>query len=224
MNRQKHKISWIIATWFGSGLLPKAPGTWGSLAAIPFAYLFSIYTCPYAQLFGITVLFFIGIWASDKIEESAQIKDPGFIVVDEVVGQWMAAYLFSIYTCPYAQLFGITVFFIGIWADKIEESAQIKDPGFIVVDEVVGQWMALLPLPFLYTIIDNNSFYLYSVPIAVAGFLVFRLFDIWKPWPVNYADKNIPGGYGIMFDDVIAGMYALIVTSVLTAVMVMICL
>ena len=171
MNRQKHKIPWIIATWFGSGLLPKAPGTWGSLAAIPFAYLFSIYTCPYAQLFGITVLFFIGIWASDKIEESA----------------------------------------------------QIKDPGFIVVDEVVGQWMALLPLPFLYTIIDTNSFYLYSVPIAVAGFLAFRLFDIWKPWPVNYADKNIPGGYGIMFDDVIAGMYALIVTSVLTAVMVMIC-
>jgi len=172
MNRQKHKISWFIATWFGSGLLPKAPGTWGSLAAIPFAYLFSIYTCPYAQLFGITALFFIGICVSDKIEESA----------------------------------------------------QIKDPGFIVVDEVVGQWMALLPLPFLYTIIDNNSFYLYSVPIAVAGFLVFRLFDIWKPWPVNYADKNIPGGYGIMFDDVIAGMYALIVTSVLTAVMVMICL
>jgi phosphatidylglycerophosphatase A len=172
MNRQKHKISWFIATWFGSGLLPKAPGTWGSLAAIPFAYLFSIYTCPYAQLFGITVLFFIGIWASDKIEESA----------------------------------------------------QIKDPGFIVVDEVVGQWMALLPLPFLYTIIDTNSFYLYSVPIAVAGFLAFRLFDIWKPWPVNYADKNIPGGYGIMFDDVIAGMYALVVTSVLTAVMVMICL
>ena len=172
MNRQKHKISWFIATWFGSGLLPKAPGTWGSLAAIPFAYLFSIYTCPYAQLFGITALFFIGICVSDKIEESA----------------------------------------------------QIKDPGFIVVDEVVGQWMALLPLPFLYTIIDNNSFYLYSVPIAVAGFLVFRLFDIWKPWPVNYADKNIPGGYGIMLDDVIAGMYALIVTSVLTAVMVMICL
>jgi len=172
MNRQKHKIPWIIATWFGSGLLPKAPGTWGSLAAIPFAYLFSIYTCPYAQLFGITALFFIGICVSDKIEESA----------------------------------------------------QIKDPGFIVVDEVVGQWMALLPLPFLYTIIDNNSFYLYSVPIAVAGFLVFRLFDIWKPWPVNYADKNIPGGYGIMFDDVIAGMYALVVTSVLTAVMVMICL
>ena len=172
MNRQNHKIPWIIATWFGSGLLPKAPGTWGSLAAIPFAYLFSIYTCPYAQLFGITVLFFIGIWASDKIEESA----------------------------------------------------QIKDPGFIVVDEVVGQWMALLPLPFLYTIIDTNSFYLYSVPIAVAGFLAFRLFDIWKPWPVNYADKNIPGGYGIMFDDVIAGMYALVVTSVLTAVMVMICL
>jgi phosphatidylglycerophosphatase A len=172
MNKLKLKISWIIATWFGSGLLPKAPGTWGSLAAIPFVYLFSIYTCPYALIFGIVALFFIGIWVSDKIEVSA----------------------------------------------------QIKDPGFIVVDEVVGQWMALLPLPFLYTFLDTNSFYLYSAPMAVVAFIAFRIFDIWKPWPANYADKNFSGGYGIMFDDVIAGMYALIVTSALTAVMVMICL
>ncbi|MBC8550539.1 MAG: phosphatidylglycerophosphatase A [Candidatus Brocadiales bacterium] len=170
MNKCKHNISWIIATWFGSGLLPKAPGTWGSLAAFPFAYIISVYTCPYALIFGIVALFFIGIWASDKIEESA----------------------------------------------------QIKDPGFIVVDEVVGQWIALLPLPFLYSLLDLNSFYLYSAPIAVVAFIAFRIFDIWKPWPVNYADKNVPGGYGIMLDDVIAGMYALIVTSVLTAGMVMV--
>ena len=170
MNKCKHNISWIIATWFGSGLLPKAPGTWGSLAAFPFAYIISVYTCPYALIFGIVALFFIGIWASDKIEESA----------------------------------------------------QIKDPGFIVVDEVVGQWIALLPLPFLYSLLDLNSFYLYSAPIAVVAFIAFRIFDIWKPWPVNYADKNVSGGYGIMLDDVIAGMYALIVTSVLTAGMVMV--
>ena len=170
MNKCKHNISWIIATWFGSGLLPKAPGTCGSLAAFPFAYIISVYTCPYALIFGIVALFFIGIWASDKIEESA----------------------------------------------------QIKDPGFIVVDEVVGQWIALLPLPFLYSLLDLNSFYLYSAPIAVVAFIAFRIFDIWKPWPVNYADKNVPGGYGIMLDDVIAGMYALIVTSVLTAGMVMV--
>ncbi|KHE91882.1 MAG: phosphatidylglycerophosphatase A [Candidatus Scalindua rubra] len=170
MNKCKHNISWIIATWFGSGLLPKAPGTWGSLAAFPFAYIISVYACPYALIFGIVALFFIGIWASDKIEESA----------------------------------------------------QIKDPGFIVVDEVVGQWIALLPLPFLYSILGPNYFYLYSAPITVVAFIAFRIFDIWKPWPVNYADKNVPGGYGIMLDDVIAGMYALIVTSVLTAGMVMV--
>ncbi|MHC4320677.1 MAG: phosphatidylglycerophosphatase A family protein [Planctomycetota bacterium] len=167
---QKHKISWIIATWFGSGLLPKAPGTWGSLAAFPFAYIISVYTCPYALIFGTVALFFIGIWSSNKIEKSA----------------------------------------------------QIKDPGFIVVDEVVGQWIALLPLPFLYSFLNPNSFYLFSAPMAAVAFIAFRIFDIWKPWPVNYADKNFSGGYGIMFDDVIAGMYALIVTSALTVGMVIV--
>ena len=169
MSKQKHKISRIIATWFGLGLLPVAPGTWGSLAALPFAYIITAYTCPYALLFSIVALFFIGICVSDKVEDSA----------------------------------------------------QIKDPGFIVVDEVVGQWIALLPLPFLYSFLDPNSFYYFSAPIAAVAFVAFRIFDIWKPWPVNYADKNFSGGYGIMFDDVIAGMYALIVTSVLTTVMVM---
>jgi len=170
MNKQKHKTSWIIATWFGSGLLPKAPGTWGSLAAIPFAYIISVYTCPYALIFGTVALFFIGIWASDKIEKSA----------------------------------------------------QIKDPGFIVVDEVVGQWIAMLPLPFLYSLLDSDTFYLYFAVIAVVAFITFRVFDIWKPWPANYVDKNVHGGYGIMLDDVIAGMYALIITSALAVGMVMI--
>ncbi len=167
---QRHRVSWIIATWFGSGLLPIAPGTWGSLAAVPFAYIISIYTCPYALIGGTVTLFFIGIWA----------------------------------------------------ADKVEKHSQKKDPGLIVVDEVVGQWIALLPLPFLHTFLDTNSFYIFSTPIAVVAFLAFRIFDVWKPWPVNYADKHIPGGYGIMLDDVIAGMYALIVTSVLTTGMVMV--
>ena len=170
MNKQKHKTSWIIATWFGSGLLPKAPGTWGSLAAFPFAYIISVYTCPYALILGTVALFFIGIWASGKIEKSE----------------------------------------------------QVKDPGFIVVDEVVGQWIALLPLPFLYSFLNPDSFHLYFTVIAAVAFIAFRIFDIWKPWPVNYIDKNVHGGYGIMLDDVIAGMYALIITSALAAGMVMI--
>lgn len=170
MKKPRHMISWVIATWFGSGLLPIAPGTWGSLAAIPFAYIFSVYSCAYALISGIVGLFFIGILASDKIEKSA-LK---------------------------------------------------KDPGFIVVDEVVGQWIALLPLPFLYNILDLNSFYFYTAPIAAVAFITFRIFDVWKPWPINYADKNFSGGFGIMFDDVVAGMYALIVTFTLTAGMVIV--
>ncbi len=165
MKRDRHTFNWIIATWFGSGLLPKAPGTWGSLAAIPFVYLISIYSCPYALIAGIAAMFFIGIWVSDNIEDSA----------------------------------------------------QVKDPGFIVVDEVVGQWIALLPLPFLYTLVNPNSFWLFSIPVAAVAFLTFRIFDIWKPWPIKFADQNVTGGYGIMLDDVIAGMYALIVTSTVTA-------
>ncbi len=163
MKREKQKICWIIATWFGSGFLPKAPGTWGSLAALPFAYIIIVYTCPYALIVGTVALFFIGMWASDKVEKSV----------------------------------------------------PSKDPGFIVVDEVVGQWIALLPLSFLYRIYYHDSFYLYFPAIAIIAFIAFRIFDIWKPWPVNYADKNFPGGYGIMLDDVVAGMYALIVTSAL---------
>ncbi len=129
------------------------------------------------------------------------------------------AYIISVYTCPYALVFGIVaLFFIGIRvSDKIEKSTQTKDPRFIVIDEVAGQWIALLPLPFLYSFLNSNSFYFISTPIAVVAFLAFRIFDIWKPWPANYIDKNVPGGYGIMLDGVIAGMYALIVSSALTA-------
>ena len=170
MKSQRHIFCWIVTTWFGSGLLPKAPGTWGSLAAIPFAYIISVYTCPYALIFGTVALFLIGIWASDKAEKSV----------------------------------------------------QSKDPGFIVVDEVVGQWIALLPLPFLYSFLNPDSFHLYFAVIAAVAFIAFRIFDIWKPWPVNYADKNVHGGYGIMLDDVIAGIYALIITSALAVGIVMI--
>ncbi|MDR4499469.1 MAG: phosphatidylglycerophosphatase A [Candidatus Scalindua sp.] len=93
----------------------------------------------------------------------------------------------------------------------MKNSLKKRDPGFIVVDEVVGQWIALLPLPFLY---DFLTPYLFFAPITGIAFFTFRLFDIWKPWPVNYVEKQLPGGLGIMIDDVIAGIYALITTTV----------
>jgi phosphatidylglycerophosphatase A len=167
MNKQKHKFSWIIATWFGSGLLPIAPGTWGSLAAFPFAYIISVYSGPYVLIIGTVALFFIGMQASNNVEKSA----------------------------------------------------QKKDPSFIVVDEVVGQWIVLLPLPFLYNLVTPDHFYWFFAPIAAVAFLTFRIFDIWKPWPIRNVDKNVPGGLGIMLDDVVAGIYALIITSAMAVVM-----
>lgn len=165
MKNKREYISRIIATWFGSGLLPKVPGTWGSLAAVPFAYLISVYTGPYAFIFATVALFLIGIGVSNSVEKSA----------------------------------------------------RKKDPGFIVVDEVVGQWITLFPLPFLHKGINDESFFYFLISIIATAFLAFRIFDIWKPWPIRHLEKSIPGGLGIMLDDVIAGIYALIITSTVTA-------
>jgi len=169
MEKRNNYFSWIIATWFGSGLLPIAPGTWGSLAAFPFAYIISVYSGPYVLIIGTVALFFIGMSASNNVVKSA----------------------------------------------------QEKDPGFIVVDEVVGQWIALLPLAFLNHYFGPNLSYWVFAPIAAVAFLAFRIYDIWKPWPISYVDKNVPGGFGIMLDDVIAGFYALIITSALSICMVL---
>ncbi|MBZ0191573.1 MAG: phosphatidylglycerophosphatase A, partial [Candidatus Kuenenia stuttgartiensis] len=79
MKNKRDCIRWIVATWFGSGLLPKAPGTWGSLAAIPFAYMISVYTVPYVFISATVALFLFGIGVSNSIEKSARKKDPGFI-------------------------------------------------------------------------------------------------------------------------------------------------
>jgi phosphatidylglycerophosphatase A len=136
----------ILVTWFGSGRLPWAPGTWGSLAALPFAWL---------------IVFYGGL---------------GALVIASLV-----------------------VFGVGCWAaDMAVRETHAKDPGWIVIDEVVGQWLTLLAAPL------DPLFY-------AAGFLLFRLFDIWKPWPIGLADRRLGGGFGIMVDDVLAAVYAAIV-------------
>lgn len=137
-------LSGAIATWFGSGLLPRAPGTWGSLAALPFAALLVWFGGWPLLLAASGLLFVLGTWASER----------------------------------YARRLGK------------------KDPSEIVVDEVLGQWLVLLPWaldPFAYLL----------------GFAAFRVFDIAKPWPVSLADRRLAGGLGIMLDDVIAAGYAL---------------
>ena len=76
-------------------------------------------------------------------------------------------------------------------------NTSVQDPGFIVWDEFVGMWITLLWLP--------NDWLWY-----LAAFVLFRIFDIVKPWPVSWADKNIHGGLGVMLDDALAGVYALL--------------
>ncbi|MBT3989383.1 MAG: phosphatidylglycerophosphatase A [Rhodospirillaceae bacterium] len=137
------RIAQLLAVWFGAGLLPKAPGTWGSLAALPLAYA-------------------IAYWGSLEILSGATI----------------------------------IVFVVGVWASEVTSRAMgVTDPSEIVIDEVAGQWLTLLVVP--------PDLILYAI-----GFLLFRLFDIWKPWPISWADQKIKGGMGIMLDDVIAGVYA----------------
>ena len=96
----------------------------------------------------------------------------------------------------------IIIFILGVYTSSITErySAQ-KDPSVIVIDEWVGQWIALLFLPK-------------SLLLGLVTFILFRLFDIWKPFPIKTLDK-MPSGWGIMLDDALAGFYALLVLSVL---------
>lgn len=135
------RASSLLATWFGSGLLPKAPGTWGSLAALPFAWLI--------------------VWAGGPIALA----------------------------CAAAAAFGI-----GWWASDIYAKGR-DDPGEVVIDEVAGQWLVLIAAPL-------------DPAIYALGFVLFRIADITKPWPAYLAERRLPGGLGIMADDIIAGVYA----------------
>jgi phosphatidylglycerophosphatase A len=147
-----HPAGWI-ASGFGSGLSPVAPGTAGSLAALlPWLALRDLIWPAY---FGVVALAFaLGVWAC----------------------QWVVRAL------------------------------RIDDPGVAVWDEFVGQWLALAPLLWL----PSTG---WSV---AAGFILFRIFDIAKPWPVSWADKKVSGGLGVMLDDVFAGIYAAVALAVLT--------
>ena len=81
--------AFLIATWFGSGLLPKIPGTWGSAAALPFAWAIMWLGGPWALLVAAIAAFTVGIWAAGEYSRHAGVKDAGPIVIDEVAGQWL---------------------------------------------------------------------------------------------------------------------------------------
>ncbi len=141
MQKVVDRLARVVATAFGCGYSPVAPGTAGSAAGLllfgPLAAL--AWPC---QLAAAAVLFLVGSLAAGRV----------------------------------AHLVGA------------------KDPGIVVVDEVVGQWVTLVALPF-------------TPAIALLGFLLFRAMDVVKPWPARDLER-VPGGWGIMADDVAAGIYA----------------
>ena len=108
-----------------------------------------------------------------------------------------------------AYIFLITLFFFlysFIAINNSHDEFKSGDPQEIVIDEVVGQMLTLLAIPIYET--------LFPLPLAyycLGSFLLFRIFDIWKPYPVNYVDINIKGALGIMLDDVLASIYSILV-------------
>jgi phosphatidylglycerophosphatase A len=98
------------------------------------------------------------------------------------------------------------LFFVGVWASgRAARILKQKDPGEVVIDEVVGQWLALLWLPQLI-----------YWQLAV-GFVLFRLYDISKPWLIRKSENWLPGGWGIMIDDILAGLMAALTMQVIIA-------
>ena len=147
----------FVATLGGIGMLPKAPGTFGSIAAwVIFVYLSHFISM--INMLILTILFFI----------------------------------LSIWIC-----------------NKASKDLENKDHKSIVIDELVGMWIALLPV-----LVIANSQYERTI-YALAALIFFRLFDILKPFPISYFDKNYKNGFGVVVDDAIAGLIAVIPSCII---------
>jgi phosphatidylglycerophosphatase A len=128
-------------------------------------------------------------------------------IASGTVGSFVAAIaLWLIPFSPTALLATLVVVTIaGVWAgSRVERALDAKDPGVIVIDEVAGMFLAVLFLPR-------------TLPVLASAFLLFRLFDIWKPYPARQI-QALHGGLGVMLDDLIAGAYALAVLVIAHAV------
>jgi phosphatidylglycerophosphatase A len=145
-----------IATVFGIGRSPTAPGTAGSAVALPVAYLIALVAGRGVLLFAAILLLGIGSWACEIYARKKGEVDPKECVIDEVAGQWI--------TCAFA------------------------------------------PTAILWYLV---------------AFILFRLFDIWKPWPLKWVERTVPGGLGIMADDVVAALMGSIIIAVAAHVMAM---
>jgi len=135
----------LLSFGFGSGLAPKAPGTFGTLASIPVFIAYSLYL--------------------------PEIYQYGFILVSFIIGIWLC--------------------------ERTTKALGVHDHPAIVWDEFVGFFITMIMVPV--------------TPVTILmGFVLFRIFDILKPWPISVIDSRLKGGLGVMLDDVLAGVYALL--------------
>ena len=131
----------------------------------------------------------------------------------------IASFLTCVFFFFFSNYFGITViffltiaiFFYSIIAiNNSYDSFSSKDPPEIVIDEFVGQMLPLVAIPIYETLYPSPKLY-----YCIIAFVVFRFFDIKKPFPINYIDNNTPGALGIMLDDVVAGFFTIIILTIL---------
>jgi len=146
-------LSAFLALGFGSGLIRKAPGSFGTLVAIPFFLFLQLLSQPLIYLF-IFTMFFIGIYVADKTSQALAMGDPSCIVIDEIVGFLLL---------------------------------------LILVGDLHGAEISITKIDF------------------ILAFILFRIFDIWKPFPINLLEEKFKGGFGIMIDDIGAAIYAYII-------------
>jgi len=193
--QKKPRFALFVATAGGLGYLPVAPGTWGSLAGL----LLAIF--PLCLYFG-------------PDTPGSRRSDFGDIFFS--VPAWYSSH----FGWEYVFLL-VLISVVGVWAaTRAAEFWQEKDPGRVVIDEVSGQFLTLLlgcgvpiwwkasyvpyaPIARGYIIMSS----LLNWKYLLLGFILFRVFDIWKPFPARQAE-SLPGGWGIMTDDWVAGIYA----------------
>jgi len=135
-----YRLAYLLSIWFGCGLVPKMPGTAGTIGAVPL-YLLLAPAGPLAVTVAAVVVGLVGVWAANQVVRKTGLKDPQIVCIDEVAGV-----LITLAAAP-------------------------------------SRWQGIL-----------------------AGVVLFRIFDQWKPWPARWAE-GLPEGWGVVMDDVFAGLW-----------------
>jgi len=209
---EKPRLALAIATVLGIGYIRKAPGTFGSLAGVVMAFLSAIF---FLHPRSVRDLFSLHPLAETILRENL-FGAPGTNVHNTTFAfpLLITGVLFLLLSA------------LGVWsASRVASYERIEDPQHVVIDEVAGQHLALLlplipiALPHLMTHFDFSEYTIFfALSLAnwkylLLGFILFRVFDIWKPWPIRRLEK-LRGGWGIMADDWMAGLFAAILLRV----------